>query len=222
MKARNAVRGEGSAISAFLKKVPASTALIVLFRYILRGIGGTTEKAVCTRLAIHSGSEVSRHAMERFLSDTLGIKGREASAVSQALFGVLDLESYGTLYKTVLCDRLQNPPDMKTVWLSELQSLWPERYVEMLRAWARNFRSPSPLIQPAPPPQPPSPSRPLSRSSNMAADANCLPSMALHVRPHRGESPSRMKAGTPPCASSAPASSVQRRPLSARLLKDRS
>jgi len=147
-EAARAVRAEGKAISSFLAKFPATEALLVLFRHLLSFVAGSAECAIRKRLSLHNPAIVCKHELEQFFADDLGIRGHSLRTVTQALFGALDLERNGYILKNMLCDRLQRPPTMKTVWRTELKALWPDRWQEMSRGWSSESRSPSPPASP--------------------------------------------------------------------------
>lgn len=135
-------QGQSKAVSAFLRKFPAAAALAILFRHILETAADNVEAAVRQRLCLH-GSWVSRHEMNNFLTEFLGLRGLELNMVAQALFGTLDLEREGQICQDALLHRLEEPPSMKDVWLADLENIWPGRQ-EVVRYARRTDRSNSP------------------------------------------------------------------------------
>eukprot|EP00434_Breviolum_minutum_P021239 symbB.v1.2.018736.t1/scaffold1478.1/size117722/5 len=133
-------QGEGKASSTFLRKFPAAQAVAVLFKHLLSQADETLEGAVKQRLFLH-GQYLSRHELNQFLTDFAGFRQLELSVVSQALFGVLDLEREGQVPQDLLMERMLEPPSMKDVWLADLPSLWPGRdtvvqYARRSGAWS--------------------------------------------------------------------------------------
>lgn len=200
-----AVRAEGKAISSFLNKFPAAEALVVLFKQLMSLVHGASEVAIRKRLSLHDPSLVCKHELEQFLSEDLGIRGASMQIVSRALFGALDLERNGFIFKNVLCKRLDEPPSMKTVWLSELQAVWPDRWQEMVKSWVSESRSPSPP-RPASSPnannveeRSHSARTPASPASNQSVSPVKQRTMQMMKLSQVGN---RSKAFTPPCTSS--------------------
>ncbi|CAL1140678.1 unnamed protein product [Cladocopium goreaui] len=133
-------QGEGKASSTFLRKFPAAQAVVVLFRYMLSQADETLEAAVKQRLFLH-GQYLSRHELNQFLTDFAGFRHMDLNVVSQALFGVLDLEREGQVPQDLLMERMLEAPSMKDVWLADLPSLWPGRdtvvqYARRSGAWS--------------------------------------------------------------------------------------
>eukprot|EP00440_Ansanella_granifera_P008105 gb/GFBE01008770.1/.p1 GENE.gb/GFBE01008770.1/~~gb/GFBE01008770.1/.p1 ORF type:complete len:616 (+),score=125.67 gb/GFBE01008770.1/:1-1848(+) len=129
LAAQELVEGQSKAVSAFLHKFPVAAALVTLFKHLLVQVAGSPEAAIRERLRLHGalGQMVSRHEMDQFLADDIGLRGADLPLVAQALFGALDLEREGQISQELLLLRLEQPPSMKAVWLADLENLWPGR-----------------------------------------------------------------------------------------------
>lgn len=122
--------GDTKAVSTFFCKFPASAALVMVFRRLveLRCPEETLQEALQCRMNLHRPTHLSRHELEYFLVECLGIDTSEVYTVGQVLFGILDLERQGVLNTVQLYERLVDPPTMREVWRANLEEIWPERH----------------------------------------------------------------------------------------------
>ena len=66
-------KGQGKAVSTFLRKFPASQAVAVLFKHLLAMASESLEVSVKQRLFLH-GHYLSRHELNQFLTDFAGFR----------------------------------------------------------------------------------------------------------------------------------------------------
>lgn len=138
--------GEAKAVSTFFCKFPASSALVMVFRRLidLRWPDQMLEDALLHRMNLHRPTHISRHELEYFLVEHLGLMQADASIVGQVLFAVLDLERQGVLETQQLHERLLQPPAMRAIWRANLEEIWPERHGAVHEHGARSPRQRSP------------------------------------------------------------------------------
>eukprot|EP00746_Dinoflagellata_sp_MGD_P144696 gnl/MRDRNA2_/MRDRNA2_77400_c0_seq1.p1 gnl/MRDRNA2_/MRDRNA2_77400_c0~~gnl/MRDRNA2_/MRDRNA2_77400_c0_seq1.p1 ORF type:complete len:565 (+),score=116.04 gnl/MRDRNA2_/MRDRNA2_77400_c0_seq1:45-1739(+) len=122
--------GEAKAVSTFFCKFPASAALVMVFRRLVEMLcpEETLQEALQCRMNLHRPSHISRHELEYFLVECLGLDSSDSSTVGQVLFAVLDLERQGVLETDQLYARLVEPPTMRAIWRANLEEIWPERH----------------------------------------------------------------------------------------------
>jgi hypothetical protein len=122
--------GEAKAVSTFFCKFPASAALVMVFRRLveMQCPEETLQEALQCRMNLHRPTHISRHELEYFLVECLGLDSADSYTIGQVLFGVLDLERQGVLETQQLYDRLLEPPTMRAIWRANLEEIWPERH----------------------------------------------------------------------------------------------